>query len=93
MKNKNIPKPSDDYSIILNSSYVVLPDQRVAHLVDESKCVIFKDMRAGVILTPTVIRGVKHYNLFIPDYTRLSVHDIAATVEAGKLTKAKAPTA
>jgi hypothetical protein len=63
-------KPSSEYRIIADSSYIVLPDQKVARL-----------------LTPTVRNGVTYYNLFVPDYTRMSLADIEATIKAGEVTK------
>ena len=59
------------YRVIAGSSYIVLPDQKVARL-----------------LTPTVRNGVTYYNLFVPEYTRLSLADIEATIKAGEVTKA-----
>ena len=67
---KDIKSPSE-YRIIADSSYIVLPDQKVARL-----------------LTPTVRNGVTYYNLFVPDYTRMSLADIEATIKAGEVTKA-----
>jgi hypothetical protein len=61
-----------DYRIIADSSYIVLPDQKVARL-----------------LTPTVRGGVTFYNLFVPDYTRMSLADIEASIKAGEITKAE----
>lgn len=68
---KDTLKPSAEYRIIADSSYIVLPDQKVARL-----------------LTPTVRNGVTYYNLFVPGYTRMSLADIEATIEAGEVTKA-----
>lgn len=68
---KDTLKPSQEYRVIADSSYVLLPDQKVARL-----------------LTPTVRNGVTYYNLFLPEYTRLSVADIEATIKAGEVTKA-----
>jgi hypothetical protein len=65
-------KPSAEYRIIADSSYIVLPDQKVARL-----------------LTPTIRNGVTYYNLFVPDYTRMSLADIEATIKAGEVTKAE----
>lgn len=69
---KDTIKPSQEYRVIADSSYVLLPDQKVARL-----------------LTPTVRNGVTYYNLFLPEYTRLSVADIEATIAAGEVTKAQ----
>jgi hypothetical protein len=63
-------KHSSEYRIIADSSYIVLPDQKVARL-----------------LTPTVRNGVTYYNLFVPDYTRMSLADIEATIKTGEVTK------
>jgi hypothetical protein len=30
---------------------------------------------------------VTYYNLFVPDYTRMSLADIEATIKAGEVTK------
>ena len=68
---KDTLKPSTEYRVIAGSSYIVLPDQKVARL-----------------LTPTVRNGVTYYNLFVPEYTRLSLADIEATIKAGEVTKA-----
>ena len=68
---KDLSKPSTEYRVIAGSSYIVLPDQKVARL-----------------LTPTVRNGVTYYNLFVPEYTRLSLADIEATIKAGEVTKA-----
>ena len=68
---KDLSKPSTEYRVIAGSSYIVLPDQKVARL-----------------LTPTVRNGVNYYNLFVPEYTRLSLADIEATIKAGEVTKA-----
>ena len=70
---KDLSKPSAEYRVIAGSSYIVLPDQKVARL-----------------LTPTVRNGVTYYNLFVPEYTRLSLADIEATIKAGEVTKAEA---
>ena len=70
---KDLSKPSTEYRVIAGSSYIVLPDQKVARL-----------------LTPTVRNGVTYYNLFVPEYTRLSLADIEATIKAGEVTKADA---
>jgi hypothetical protein len=35
---------------------------------------------------------VTFYNLFVPDYTRMSLADIEASIKAGEITKAE-PTA
>jgi hypothetical protein len=70
---KKDPKLPADYRIIADSSYIVLPDQKVARL-----------------LTPTVRGGVTFYNLFVPDYTRMSLADIEASIKAGEITKAEA---
>jgi len=70
---KKDPKLPADYRIIADSSYIVLPDQKVARL-----------------LTPTVRNGVTHYNHFVPDYTRMRLADIEATIKAGEVTKAEA---
>lgn len=70
---KDLSKPSTEYRVIAGSSYIVLPDQKVARL-----------------LTPTVRNGVTYYNLFVPEYTRLSLADIEATIKAGEVTKAEA---
>jgi hypothetical protein len=70
---KKDPKLPADYRIIADSSYIVLPDQKVARL-----------------LTPTVRGGVTFYNLFVPDYTRMSLADIEASIKAGEITKADA---
>jgi len=73
---KKQPKPNPEgkapstYRIIADSSYIILPDQKVARL-----------------LTPTVRNGVTYYNLFVPDYTRMSLADIEATIKAGEVTK------
>jgi hypothetical protein len=69
---KKDPKLPADYRIIADSSYIVLPDQKVARL-----------------LTPTVRGGVTFYNLFVPDYTRMSLADIEASIKAGEITKAE----
>jgi hypothetical protein len=69
---KDLPKNSGEYRIIADSSYVILPDQKVARL-----------------LTPTVRNGVTYYNLFLPDYTRLSLADIEATIKAGEVARAE----
>jgi hypothetical protein len=67
---KKDPKLPADYRIIAVSSYIVLPDQKVARL-----------------LSPTVRNGVTYYNLLVPDYTRMSLADIEATIKAGEVTK------
>ena len=67
---KKDSKPTAEYRIIADSSYIILPDQKVARL-----------------LTPTVRNGVTYYNLFVPDYTRMSLADIEATIKAGEVTK------
>jgi hypothetical protein len=73
---KKDPKPSPtDYRLIADSSYIVLPDMKIARL-----------------LTPTIRGGVIYYNLFVPDYTRMSLADIEATLKAGEVTKATDPT-
>jgi hypothetical protein len=69
---KDLPKNSGEYRIIADSSYIVLPDQKVARL-----------------LTPTVRNGVTYYNLFLPEYTRLSLADIEATIKAGEVARAE----
>jgi hypothetical protein len=69
---KKDPKLPADYRIIADSSYIVLPDHKVARL-----------------LTPTVRGGVTFYNLFVPDYTRMSLADIEASIKAGEITKAE----
>lgn len=70
---KDLSNPSTEYRVIAGSSYIILPDQKVARL-----------------LTPTVRNGVTYYNLFVPEYTRLSLADIEATIKAGEVTKADA---
>lgn len=70
---KDLPKDHPSYHVIADSSYILLPDLKVARL-----------------LTPMTRNDVTYYNLFVPGYTRMSLDDIAATVEAGKITKAEA---
>ena len=50
----------------------------------------------GINIPPVTIfmdgfaNGVTYYNLFVPDYTRMSLADIEATIKAGEVTKAEA---
>jgi hypothetical protein len=73
---KKDPKHSGEYRIIADSSYIVLPDQKVARLLTPT-------VRSN---------GVTYYNLFVPGYTRMSLDDIEATIKAGEVAKAADPT-
>lgn len=57
-------------------------------VIADSAYIVLPDMKVARLLTPTIRNGVTYYNLFVPEYTRLSLEDIEATVKAGKVVKA-----
>ena len=68
------------------------PSPTEYRVIADSAYIVLPDMKVARLLTPTIRNGVTYYNLFVPDYTRMSLADIEATIKAGEVTKAE-PTA
>ena len=61
-------------------------------VIPKTQYILLPDNKVARLLTPTIRNGVTYYNLFVPDYTRMSLADIEATIKAGEVTKASKPT-
>jgi hypothetical protein len=57
-------------------------------VIADSAYILLPDQKVARLLTPTIRNEQTYYNLFLPDYTRLSLKDIDATLAEGKVTKA-----
>jgi len=75
---KPIIKTPADYRVIAGSSYIVLPDQKVARLLRPT-------LRNGVVYYNLFLPDDKGE----PSYTRLSLADIEATITKGSVSKSE----
>ena len=65
----------------------ILSPHAEIRLIPGTQYILLPDNKVARLLTPTVRNGVTYYNLFVPDYTRMSLADIEATIKAGEVTK------